>query len=369
MARNLFKPTGPVTGEDFSGREDAIANVAARMESGQSVVILGQRRIGKTSLLKHLCSFRQPVIAGVHVMHDGFLGRGGTVRQLAKSLSDQLAEKGLGSPNRHKDEITALNDWAEFLSSRGKCLAVYLNDIDDILYAAEAGADDIERLLRGLVEAGHTVLCATSYMPLERRDNALERAPLSNVLYPCILSAFAEGEASRFLVNKSRACGDELSPDEIALVLSLAGLVPFYLQRVGWNLFANSLFVGSQGRQRLEMIVSAIDEHYRSVESLIEGALDHLPPTSARCLVKAAKDGVVDDSADSRFLIARGLLDAGEHPFRSQGSMIRELLKQMTDLVGTGRVEPGSRRQWLGRLAEGTVRTVIDAAIRTQMGT
>jgi hypothetical protein len=117
------------------------------------------------------------------------------------------------------------------------------------------------------------------------------------------------------------------------------------------------------------MIVSAIDEHYRSIELFMQSALDHLPPSSARCLVKAARKGNVEDSAESRFLIGRGLLDAGEDPFRSQGSMIRELLKEMVDLVETGRVELGSTRQWLGRLAEGTVRTIIDTAIRTHMGT
>ena len=155
------------------------------------------------------------------------------------------------------------------MSIRGEHLAIYINDIDDLLYGAEGGGDDIERLFRGLIETGHTVICATSYFPLEGRNSAHERAPLSNVLYPCTLSAFSEDEASSFLADKSEACGDELLPEEIALILSLAGLVPFYLQRVGWNLFANPSFVRSKSGQRLAIIISAIDEHYRSLESII----------------------------------------------------------------------------------------------------
>lgn len=85
--------------------------------------------------------------------------------------------------------------------------------------------------------------------------------------------------------------------------------------------------------------------------------------------MRAARQGDVEDSADSRFLIGRGLLDVGENPFRSQGSMIRELLKEMVDLSEIGRGEPRSGVQWLGQLAEGTIRTVIDTAIRTHMGT
>lgn len=40
MAANLFKPTGPIAGEDFCARDAAIKAVTPRMESGQSVVIL-----------------------------------------------------------------------------------------------------------------------------------------------------------------------------------------------------------------------------------------------------------------------------------------------------------------------------------------
>ena len=368
MSPNLFSPTGPVFGPSFHGREAAIAAVTTRMESGHSVVILGQRRIGKTSLLRALCEFRQPQLAGAHILHDGFLGSGGKVELLARHIASQLEAKGLGLPRKHKDNIAALNDWGRRLAARGERLIIYLNDIDDILYASQVGADDIERLLRGLIEAGHTVVCATSYLPLDRRDNAHERAQLSNVLYPCTLAAWTENEARSFLAERSLACGSQLSSDEISLILSLSGRVPFYLQRVGWNLYANTSFADSTGTQRLDMIVAAIDEHYKSLEPLIQSALDHLPSSSARCLVRAAKGGVVEESADARFLIGRGLLDVGDNPFGSQGSMVRELLKEMVDLVEDGRVEPTSSRRWLGRLAESTIQTMIDAAVRTYLG-
>ena len=369
MALNFFNPTGLVAGEEFYGREAAIAAVTTRLESGQSILILGQRRIGKTSLLRHLFGFRKPAVPGAHILHDEFLGRDSTVELLAKSLVRQLLAKGLDSPKRYRTNLLTLHHWGERLRIRGEYLAIYVNDIDDLLYGVETGADDIERLFRGLIETGHTVICATSYVPLEQRDSAHERVPLSNVLYPYTLGAFSEDEASSFLADKSQACGDELSPEEIALILSLAGLVPFYLQRVGWNLFANPSFVRSKNGQRLARIVSAIDEHYRSLESLMLSDLNHLKPSSVRCLVRAAKEGVVEDTADARFLIGRGLLDLGENSFRSQGSMIRELLKEMVDFSETGRVEARSGVQWLGRLAEGTIRTVIDTAIRTHMGT
>jgi ABC-type multidrug transport system ATPase subunit len=93
MALNLFNPTGPVAGEEFYGRKAAIAAVTGRLESGQSVLILGQRRIGKTSLLQHLFGFRKPAAPDAHIMHDGFLGRDSTVELLAKSLVRQLKKR------------------------------------------------------------------------------------------------------------------------------------------------------------------------------------------------------------------------------------------------------------------------------------
>jgi hypothetical protein len=52
---NPFTNRDPVTNpEDFFGRKDEIATILSRLQSLQCVSIVGERRIGKSSLLYHL---------------------------------------------------------------------------------------------------------------------------------------------------------------------------------------------------------------------------------------------------------------------------------------------------------------------------
>jgi len=51
---NPFKYGRVVSGRDFFGREDLIAQLAEHMESSQNVVLHGDRRVGKTSLIHEM---------------------------------------------------------------------------------------------------------------------------------------------------------------------------------------------------------------------------------------------------------------------------------------------------------------------------
>ncbi|MGH9843151.1 MAG: hypothetical protein ACREEM_30810 [Blastocatellia bacterium] len=55
LTPNPFTNRGPVTNpEDFFGRKDELEIVLSRLRSMQCVSIVGERRIGKSSLLYHL---------------------------------------------------------------------------------------------------------------------------------------------------------------------------------------------------------------------------------------------------------------------------------------------------------------------------
>ena len=48
---NPFKYGSIVLGKDFCGRKDLLKQIAAHMEASQNIVIVGERRIGKSSLV------------------------------------------------------------------------------------------------------------------------------------------------------------------------------------------------------------------------------------------------------------------------------------------------------------------------------
>jgi hypothetical protein len=355
---NAFHPTGPVFGPSFFGREELLGTLTSRIGSGQSIILLGERRIGKTSVLMHICRHRTPRGDGHHVLHDGPFSRPRTLEDVKDLLSRQLAHAGV------KPRGQELSVWFDSLASRGHKLYLYLNDLDDLL--GYSGSAAFAAFLRGTIEAGHVVVCATSYVPPQIREVRADAAPLSNVLYPITVAAFSEAEATTFLTLRSSESGDELTSQEIGLILDLVGCVPFYLQRVGWNLFTTHSILRQRGGRRLELIVAAIDEHFRALEPILQQALRLMPPEPYNTLVGAAKSGKVGDSPEATFLIQRGLLDPGSNPFRSLGSLNRAFLKECPG--GTASAHAGGEPGWLGRLAEGAVQSLVDAAIKAQFG-
>ncbi|MBW2584976.1 MAG: hypothetical protein JRE36_15765, partial [Deltaproteobacteria bacterium] len=48
---NPFKYGSIVLGNDFCGRKDLLKQIAAHMEASQNLVVIGERRIGKSSLV------------------------------------------------------------------------------------------------------------------------------------------------------------------------------------------------------------------------------------------------------------------------------------------------------------------------------
>ncbi len=52
MARNISGP--PAEDDDFYGREDESAKIWRELEEGNNILLLGPRRVGKSSMLRHL---------------------------------------------------------------------------------------------------------------------------------------------------------------------------------------------------------------------------------------------------------------------------------------------------------------------------
>jgi len=50
MPNKLFPLGGPVSEKDIVGREDFVISLVTRLFEGQSIMLAGPRRIGKTSL-------------------------------------------------------------------------------------------------------------------------------------------------------------------------------------------------------------------------------------------------------------------------------------------------------------------------------
>jgi len=356
-SRNAFRPTVPVHGDDFFGRVEELRAISQRLINGQSVLILGERRIGKTSILTHLHQDLS-ILEGVPRMwHEDDPSLSNIIEALSINLpkSLKLRAHSTTDSNRHHRLLKGLS-----LSDRK--LLVYINDLDGLLYAANEESDQVQGFLRLLIDRGHTIACATSYRNLDHFAGDPANPPLFNVFFPITLRGFTYDEAGHFLRTVSDRSGDLLQEEECAFLIELAGLVPHHLQLVGFELFSSGEFVGSFGGKRLELLTKSIDRFVESRRDVWGYQIHNLPEEQAAQLAHAAAASESLDDHASGYLVERGILDHGDEQFKTMGTVFGEFVRHFPSFeVGDS---PSRLQSLFGRLSETAIKSVVEGAIK-----
>lgn len=134
MPGKLFPIGGPVSEEDIVDREDFIASLCRRLSDGQSVMLAGPRRIGKTSLALEV--LRRLKRQGFYTASVDLFRISGK-RSFAAALIDACLENRTGL----RKTLAALKDRAKALAGTAK-LAVKLQDLEISLGFPEKTSDD-----------------------------------------------------------------------------------------------------------------------------------------------------------------------------------------------------------------------------------
>ena len=95
------RPLGPEDGKRFVGRRDEFRRIEETLQSGVSIIIYGQRRIGKTSILlhldRHLPHHWRPV--NINLQRVTAETTGGFLHAVAKRIFSQLQDAQLAVPS------------------------------------------------------------------------------------------------------------------------------------------------------------------------------------------------------------------------------------------------------------------------------
>jgi hypothetical protein len=134
MTRGLFPVGGPVAKEDLVGREDFIVSLVNRLLEGQSVMLAGPRRIGKTSLAHEV--LRRLKEKGAYTAAVDFFRFSGK-RDFAVSLIDACLENRTGI----NKTLNILRDRAKALAGGAK-FAIKLRDLEISFGFPEKKSDD-----------------------------------------------------------------------------------------------------------------------------------------------------------------------------------------------------------------------------------
>lgn len=255
MTANPFTFGNPVRDPSrFFGRQQEIRQIVSRLTSSahESTSVVGERRMGKTSLLTHLARPEVAAALGVDpeeycLVYIDFQGLTDITPQrfwqrvlakAARSLSDQdLASRFSAFGGRPEFDLFDLEDLFENVAERSLRIVLFMDEFEYVTQNPNFKADFFGGL-RGL--AIHQNL---SLIPATRRElmdlchsNEIKGSPFFNIFANVVLRPFGIDDVDALLDGYLEGSGTRLTPDERELVHKLAGGHPLFVQMAGYYL-------------------------------------------------------------------------------------------------------------------------------------
>lgn len=257
---NPFFNRGPIRQPAyFFNREEETARLVTLLGNLQNVAILGQRRIGKTSLLFHVARPETFKVAGpsgeraVFIYVDGQeMGeldeaktRGFLARQILTEIPSVAAPE-IPSPTlTHQD----FRDLIEQTTARGFTLFLELDEFE-ALAANPSLTPRFFSSLRALSSQFNLVFVTASYRSLFEltyaRADTLS-SPFFNTFAHFNLGLFSEKTASGLIQTLAENAGLALSADIIQRIVTSAGPHPFFLQMAAYHACESLGEMGEEG--------------------------------------------------------------------------------------------------------------------------
>jgi len=247
VAENPYYHRGPIkAAKHFYGRTRETSRALQMVTNGQSVSVVGPRRIGKTSLLFHLSDSAVRAEHGpiaeesVFVYIDsemlGGRSRSDILRFILQETADQTDYKRMDIPQ--VENYRSFEHTIRELVRPGQQL-VYLIDEFDCLSKNPSLDADFFSFLRSLTVRYNIAFVTASIAPLLALidDGGKLSSSFFNIFVPIQLGLFREDDARQLIRGPSQAAGTEFSRSTEDFILDLAGPHPFFLQIACFHAF------------------------------------------------------------------------------------------------------------------------------------
>jgi hypothetical protein len=235
--------------EEFHGRETEIAQILGLLRNGQSVSLVGPRRIGKSSLLLHLtrAAVRTPynldapqtLFVMVDCQELGGSPPEEVYEALLTSLLDVSADAGLEVGEVERPGSYRSLDRVLYRLQQTRTAVVMLLDEFELLAANERLTPYFFARLRGLTTKYGLAYLTASQRPLFAitADEQILSSPFFNIFVTLPLGLFSRGEALALLHRRLEGTRVHFSEELCDYLLELVGPHPFFLHVAGYHAF------------------------------------------------------------------------------------------------------------------------------------
>jgi hypothetical protein len=251
---NPFFHRGPIRQRDhFFNRQHEVGQALGLLRSLQNVALVGQRRIGKTSLLFHLAD---PAIHSDHglspakylfVYLDGEelteLDDGQIRSVMAEELASALEAAGHGGADltlpEGSVEYRTFRHVMRRLTQRGLKLVFCFDEFESLGANPHLGPSFFSSLrgLTGQLDVAYVIASRTPIHTLAYAQPETLSSPFFNTFAPLYLGLFSDEEAQGLVETLATRASATFAPDLVHLVMELAGPHPLLLQIAGFHTF------------------------------------------------------------------------------------------------------------------------------------
>ncbi len=329
--------------EEFHGREAEINQILGLFRNHQSVSIIGPRRIGKSSLVIHLCrsKTREPfnlappktIFAPVDCQELGGSPPEEVYEALLTSVTDAAEDAELAlTPIERSGTYRALDRVLNSINRAGTAVVVMLDEFE-LLAANERLTPYFFARLRGLTTKYGLAYLTASQRPLFAitADEEILSSPFFNIFVSLSLGTFTEEEAQSLLEDRLAKTTVTFSAHLRDYLLHLVGPHPFFLHVAGYHAFqalANGDDLGPESdlshldapieieaQSHLGYLWQNLTSEEQYCLATANGPIETLRQLEQQCLIRQGEDGYRYTSEILRRFVRRqeveGLIQAG----------------------------------------------------------
>jgi hypothetical protein len=257
MTNNPFTYGNPISDpRRFFGREHEIELVFSRLRNAEfeSSSLVGERRIGKTSLLNYLADRdvrrRYDLLPGTHMfvyVDLQIMNQEVTpvrlwqrlLRQMGRVCQDSTVHQAIDEI-RQQDTIDnfALADLFDIIDEKNQFVVFLLDEFEKVTENSNFGTDFFYGL-RSLAIQHHLALVTSSRRELIElcHSEAIRSSPFFNIFANINVGLFTEDEARDLIDTSLDGTEVEFSEDIVQMIFRIAGFHPYFLQAACYHAF------------------------------------------------------------------------------------------------------------------------------------
>jgi len=272
--------------EQFVGRRAELDQISNLLKKMQGISLVGERRIGKSSLLYHIFLTGQSRLGEEMVFaYTDFPGVKDE-KSFYQCLCEQLGRTG--------DKFSDLQD-----TVRKRRVVFCLDEFERVM-RSPAFSRDFFDTLRSLAQSDNLALLIATEHPLSELSltKQIATSPFFNIFRQIEMGLFTPEEALEFIHNGFDEANTEITENETERVLRLAGRFPFFLQLACYCLFEMKIGRAKEWERAFR----------RDARPHLQYLWDRLKPSERATLRRVVDYGGVPNEETAEDLARRGLL-------------------------------------------------------------